>query len=721
MEINSSLLNSKSMRFVKQSLIDISKIDNKEKFRVKLINYIDDSSTDNEDEFFFDMLSFLRFLKPSSKSIAFTTPNKLIYMNAPNGGNVGESVRKWDFIYCHECLHQLWDTFGVKEQIEKAGIEYNHKLLNIASDCVINEYLRDKRKKEHFENGIYPEVIEKDFGVKYDYRNDTQFTLYLKLLEQKNKLKDFEKNNPGMIDDDMPKEKLKPKSTEKVKTPPPPPGPSEKHSKDYIKGWKDAIKDVVGKKVDPLDKDYKEKNTGNDEYDNGYNDCMKDIITGLTDGIALGDSPSNAAGSGDLPQIPWDIDNEKQSSSSSSSGSSEDSDDSDNSDNDDVDSDIDDSSSSAQDAADEAKEAAENAQEAADKAKEAAEKSQNEEDKEAAEKAQKAADEAKEAAERAQEAADEAKEAAENGDEKAEEKATKKAKEEAKKAKAASDKASNEAGNGDDDTELVESEADLEQIRKNAEAIIEKYKNKIVGDFGSFIKKCKSSVALKKDGLGVNNQRGMASWNEKLNANVNAFVKKKIFQKKRQFEKTYSRVKRGSGFIEFGKPIEPGRKVREQKLTINACFYVDCSGSMGGDRLENATKAIYRISEGLKKHFSKDKIVEDVVFKLVAWDTSFYDVKWGNKIQAKGGTMSLEDLVEGVIDKSADYLINIIITDGEFSNSSASKIEKLLSNNIEGMFAFVINNSNCTLVKNIAKKYSDKIFYIEASSNFELK
>ena len=667
MEINSSLLNSKSMRFVKQSLIDISKIDNKEKFRVKLINYIDDSSTDNEDEFFFEMLSFLRFLKPSSKSIAFTTPNKLIYMNAPNGGKVGESVRKWDFIYCHECLHQLWDTFGVKEQIEKAGIEYNHKLLNIASDCVINEYLRDKRKKEHFENGIYPEVIEKDFGVKYDYRNDTQFTLYLKLLEQKNKLKDFEKNNPGMIDDDMPKEKLKPKSTEKVKTPPPPPGPSEKHSKDYIKGWKDAIKDVVGKKVDPLDKDYKEKNTGNDEYDNGYNDCMKDIITGLTDGIALGDSSNNAGGSGDLPQIPWDIDNEKQSSSSSSSGSSEDSDDSDNSDNDDMDDDIDNSSSSAQDAADEAKEAAE------------------------------------------------------NGDEKVEEKATKKAKEEAKKAKAASDKASNEAGNGDDDTELVETEADLEQIRKNAEAIIEKYKNKIVGDFGSFIKKCKSSVALKKDGLGVNNQRGMASWNEKLNANVNAFVKKKIFQKKRQFEKTYSRVKRGSGFIEFGKPIEPGRKVREQKLTINACFYVDCSGSMGGDRLENATKAIYRISEGLKKHFSKDKIVEDVVFKLVAWDTSFYDVKWGNKIQAKGGTMSLEDLVEGVIDKSADYLINIIITDGEFSNSSASKIEKLLSNNIEGMFAFVINNSNCTLVKNIAKKYSDKIFYIEASSNFELK
>lgn len=720
MEINSSLLNSKSMRFVKQSLIDVSKIDNKEKFRVKLVNYIDDSSTAEEDEFFFEMLSFLRFLKPSSKSIAFTTPNKLIYMNAPTGGNVGESVRKWDFIYCHECLHQLWDTFGVKEQIEKAGIEYNHKLLNIASDCVINEYLRDKRKKEHFENGIYPEVLEKEFGVKYDYRNDTQFSLYLKLLEQKNKLNEFEKNNPGMIDDDMPKEKLKPKSTEKVKTPPAPPGPSEKHSKDYIKGWKDAIKDTVGKKVDPLDKDYKEKNTGNNEYDKGYNDCMNDIIKGLTDGIQLGDSSSNAGGSGDLPQIPWDTDNEEQSSSSSSSDSSEDSDDSDNSDNDDLDNTPNDSSS-AQDAADEAKEAAEKAQKAADEAKKAPEKSQNEEDKEAAKKTQEAADEAKKAADKAQEAADEAKEAAENGDKKTEEKAAKKAKEEAKKAKAASDKASNEAGNGDDETELVETEADLEQIRKNAEAIIEKYKNRIVGDFGSFIKKCKSSVALKKDGLGVNNQRGMASWNEKLNANVNAFVKKKIFQKKRQFERTYSRVKRGSGFIEFGKPIEPGRKVREQKLTINACFYVDCSGSMSGDRLENATKAIYRISEGLKKHFTKDKIVEDVVFKLVAWDTNFYDVKWGNKIHPKGGTMSLEDLVEGVIDKSADYLINIIITDGEFSNSSASKIEKLLSNNIEGMFAFVINNSNCTLVKNIAKKYTDKIFYIEASSDFELK
>ena len=92
--------------------------------------------------------------------------------------------------------------------------------------------------------------------------------------------------------------------------------------------------------------------------------------------------------------------------------------------------------------------------------------------------------------------------------------------------------------------------------------------------------KCKSSSSLKKEGLNVNTFRGHAGWNSKMNQICKAFVKRKVFQKKRQYEKTYTRIKRGSGFVKFGQPIEPGRKVKEDKMNLSVSFYIDRSGSM---------------------------------------------------------------------------------------------------------------------------------------------
>ena len=181
MEIKSSLLNYKEFSHLKNSLVKISEIDGKDKFRVKMVEYINDTSDNNDDMFFYDMLPFTRFLNPSDKAIAYTTPDHIIFLNSP--GKVGENVRVWDFIYCHECLHQLWDTFEVGEKIKKAGFEYNHNLLNIASDCVINDYLKNLRKKEPFNDGIFPETLKKEFNVEYDRKNDTQYSLYVKLLK----------------------------------------------------------------------------------------------------------------------------------------------------------------------------------------------------------------------------------------------------------------------------------------------------------------------------------------------------------------------------------------------------------------------------------------------------------------------------------------------------------------------------------------------------------
>ena len=176
MEIKSSLINSKELKLLKDSLIAASEVDGKENFRVKLIEYVDDTADNEEDEFFYDMIEFCRFLKPDPETTAYTTPDHIIYLNAP--GVFGEKIREWDFVYCHECLHQLWETFEVANQIQKNGVKYDHYVLNIASDCVINDYLSAIRKKTAPPQGITPEYLKENFGVDYDRKVDIQYTLY---------------------------------------------------------------------------------------------------------------------------------------------------------------------------------------------------------------------------------------------------------------------------------------------------------------------------------------------------------------------------------------------------------------------------------------------------------------------------------------------------------------------------------------------------------------
>ena len=137
------------------------------------------------------MLEFVRFLNPSDDAIAYTTPDHLIYMNCPNSKING--VKQWDFVYDHECLHQLWDTFGVADKIKKQYGSYNHDILNIASDCVINDYLSYFRHKSQPNDLITPEYLKKTYNVEYDRKKDTQFTLYLKLnkIAEEHKIIEF--------------------------------------------------------------------------------------------------------------------------------------------------------------------------------------------------------------------------------------------------------------------------------------------------------------------------------------------------------------------------------------------------------------------------------------------------------------------------------------------------------------------------------------------------
>ena len=632
MEIKSSLLNSKDFALTKQSLIEVSEHDHEENFRVKLIEYIDDTADNNDDMFFYDMLEFTRFLNPyenpeAAKHVAFTDPNKLIYLNAPND-IVGKSIRKWEFVYDHECLHQLWDTFGVAEKIKAAGYEYNHMLLNIASDCVINDYLYYYRKKERLEDGIFPEYLKKEYDVDYDRKSDTQYTLYLKLLDKKK-----------AIEKDM-----------------------------------DKLKQIM------------------DEQD--------------SDGEG---QESNSQGS------QGGQDNQGSQGSQGSQGNSDNSNNSNN-----------DGNSSDENTAEGAKQNAQKAKEISDNINKA-----NNDGKldDAAKEAEEAAKEAKDAAKRAQEAKD-------ANDKSGEEKAAKEAKDALDKAKKAAEKANVDTntdsnandgnktdapgsgkGNSNSSNNTI-SDADLEQIKAKAQNIIEKYKSRIAGDFGKFINKCKSSIKLEKNGLAQKISKGTASWNLEMNSIINKYVKNKVFQKKRQYKKTYSRFKRGAGFVTNGTIINPGKKIKDDKLTINAAFYIDKSGSMGGS-IDNVFKACYTICESLKKQFSKEAVVDDVVFKIFAFDMNIKEIPYGKKASADGGTCDFSDIFDYIKNETNTFLINIIITDAA-SSVDKNKVKKLI-NDIAGMVIFIANNDSQSEIKELAKEYNTKLFYILADNDFTIQ
>jgi len=753
MEIKSSLLNEKDFDVTRKSILAVSKYDNKQDFRVDLIEYINDVSNNNDDVFFYNQLECTLFVNPFEDprykdAIAFTNPQKLIYLNAPHKV-IGEDVNIWEFIYDHECLHQLWDTFGVENKIQKEGKPLNREVMNIASDCVINDYLAGIRKKKRPPVGIFPDILEKDYGVVYDRKNDTQYTLYFKLMEVE---KQLAKDN-YLKDQTTFQGKIKVKTNNDDSsagigqwTPP--------HSDDYKKGWRECIQavldlqDKLGDKFDTKSVEglRKSSSTKNPDYVQGWNDCVDTIINGLENGVSLSkDGGGGGQDTNDLADIPWDTpqqssDDQNQDSQGGNDGDSDDSD-----------KDSDDQNSSgnssgtgkdaktkedAEQAAGEAQKAADDAQDAADAAKAAGAKDADEK--------QDAADEAAKAASEAKDAAEESKEAAANGDKNGEEKAAKKAADAAERAKSASNKATGKSdkkgkseqgksekgqlqksGNGGkgrgksghgDDNRI--SAKELMEKAKIAEDNIREMRNKLSGAIGDFIAKCQASLELKESGLAAPAMHAAKGWNTVLNNTVMRFVKNKVVKLRQQKERSWNRLRRGSGFVKWGAPILPGKKVKDQTMTINVGLYIDRSGSMGG-RIEEVFKACYVICEALKKDFGRNKVVDDVTFKIFGFDTQLYPIEYGKKMSAGGCTMSFDELFDHIEKNTKEFLINIIITDAE-SPCDRSTATKTLDE-LPGMVAFVTNGSQPE-VKALAdsNKFKTKLHYIQAKSDFSI-
>lgn len=649
MEINSSLLNDKHFKFLKSNIAEVSKQDSNQKFRVSLIEYINDTSDNNDDVFFYEMLEFVRFLDPSSDSVAYTTPDRLIYLNSP--GKIGKEFRQWDFVYCHECLHQLWETFNVGDEIKKQkNIEYDHYILNVASDCVINDYLYTYRKKTRPSNLITPEYIKESYGVEYNRLEDNQFSLYCKLIAVKEKLKNDKKLQQMMNDMD------------------------------------DGNADNASQGGQQNGSNSSQQNSSKKSNQNGQSDDKSDDESLTAD--------------------------------------------------------------NAQKAADEAKKHAEGAQKQADSNK--GEKDAGKTPACDPKESQEHADKAKDAAKRAQEAADKAKECADKGDKEGEEKHTKEAKDAANEAKKESmaaggidtEEMNNDSseeksdsdgpnkdnkdkskgnGNNSDNITNIETKQDLDEIRNRANNILKKHQSRLTGAIGEFISKIKDAKQMKmpKSKMGIDAKNGNGSWNAELEAVVKSFVKSQIAHKKRILQNSYKRVKRGTGPIEFSPNkinlLEPGRIPKKNKMAINVAFYIDRSYSMNGC-IDDVFTACYDICEELRKKFSKEALVENIDYRIFTFNNYMTEIKFGDKVNAAGGTMNFDEIIDFMIENTDKFLINIIITDADFKIPTA-EVNTMIKK-IDGLVVFITNNEKRE-VKNMAKN-THKLHYILANKDFTI-
>lgn len=668
-----SLLDTKEFAKLKENILLCK--DGKEEWKADFIEFTNDDCDNSDLSFFFDQLPFVRFIVDQSEEhVAFTTPEKKIYMNAPYVSFIGESKKLWESVYFHECLHQLWETFAVAEEIKKTLGEdkYDHAILNIASDCVINEFIMNNMRRKMPDNLVDAKFIKEKCGVDYDRAKDTQYTLYCKLFKKKEEIK---KNMPDKY-----------KEAGEEGDPGGQGGQGGQGGKSGGKSGGQGGKGGNGGKKDIKDMSGKEAAADAQKSANEAKDAANKAQ-------AAADAAKEAAKNG---------------------GDQE-------------------AADKAQKAADAAKKAAEKAQKAADEAKAAADAG---DDETARQKAQEARDAANKAKQKSQEAGQKTKEAAEGADGDA-----------AEKAKEAGDEAEGQGGEHDpnedgtpsgtkqiDHTggphelkEWLENDAKDDESNKMAKENVDKYKKRvdgIVGEYISGVKRCLKDIQQARDGQGYKTfakAQGKSKWDIDFKNIVDAYIKQQIFNKKREMEPTYSRPNRRAGFVKFGQPIKKGVKPKEDKLNISMTFYIDKSGSMWGEDLENATKLAYGLSDAIEdKHKHEKKVIEKFEFKYYTFNEHIQPIKKHEKVESNGGNMSFEELLDVIKKNSINDMINVIITDAGFP-INVSKTLKFVEE-MTGLFVFVTNMNQCESdyreVEKRAKEHNFK--YILADRHFDL-
>lgn len=564
--MDASFFDGDEMQALRHSLY--FKVDASTPLREKILDYINASTYNPQDAFFFDMIPAIRFLYNDRESIAYTTPDKLIWLNVPHEYS---KVEEWDFIYFHECLHQLWDTFGVEEEIKKQGIKCHHRLLNLASDCVINDFLAAIRKKKEPSGLINPQWVKDHYGVTYNRYIDDQITLYKKMLEAK----------------------------------------EEKNITD--------------------DEDYGDMGEGDGENQTGQGDDEGQNSGGQGKGNGKGqnndgdneDQPGQNGGKGEDQTGKGDDKGQNSGGQGKGNGKGD---------------------GTAQDAE-------------------------------------------------------------------------------------GSPRAGSFSGGKLDKSKPVDNgfsyDPKYEKIAKQyVNDIHNQYKNSLGGQLGDFLGKCKDAkkhiADLKNADTGMTlkvNDGGSRAWNKKFNSTIDTYVTQQVRKASSQFKKSWRYVKRGSGPVKFGAPLQQGKERVRDGISINMGFYVDTSGSMLGSPIKNCCKAVNHIIEETDKNFLKNPIVKGTEYLAYSFDDYFHKEKVPLGIHARNaGNIDLDELLNGMLTKTQTSMINVILTDADFPANPSVCVP--IIKKFSGLLVFVINSTKHSADYEEIEKQCKNFKYIEADENF---
>jgi len=727
------------------------------------------------DEFLYNMVQALRFLNTKKETIAYTDREKYIYLNAPKGASIGKVYDKWKFIYIHECLHQIWDTFGVEDKIKKDKGSCNHGLMNIASDCVINDFIYNYFNLDYPTDGLVtPEAIKEDFGVEYDRKEDNQYSLYMKLEPHLKKAERLPKYKKEFEEAEAPQVNIKPQGggqqgkTNLIPT-----------SQQYKNGHEKAVYVInrilkeqyqkydansgeIPKVIDALTAALNEivKLSGKSKsytfesqivfeevddrfktFEQGWEAALAESTNTIQDTIQqLGDAMINPkGGSGgsapiNLPPPDQDVPdfNETEEnlflpktlgsfSQPQGEGGGESGEGGDGSSDEDID------NMDGDDAAQDAQDSANRAQRAADKAQEKADSTGNSADQKAADKAQKAANKSKRAASKAQKAAD-------KGDSKGAQNAAKEARDAANEAEASagSNEKGNQKANMPDDKELGndpakggnqpkkpkpgyqahddsawsdeagggfvdalhEFQEDLDEDEMVPEEIINRYKKKISGTLGDFIKKCGKA---RMQGMGAPAYSPLGkerrNWQAEFMTNAVNIMRSGIARMEKEYRKTYSRPNRRNGIVKPGQMLKKGRVEIKEGTTITMKFFVDRSGSMNDWGVRKVLEAVWAFCDKIKAQYKNNKMIKQFDCLVYPFDTDIHEpLKYGAICSSGGCNCKFSDLLNAMQKVNENTMLNVIITDAQWPVNVSQSLSKL--KDIDGKVLMITNEND---------------------------
>lgn len=730
-------------------------------FRKEIVDYVYNYETDAHSKELLNFLPLVLFLYKNKNDIAFTNEKGDIYLNPNRFRGEISSIEEWEFIFCHECYHQVWDTFDVQKCIGKELGRCYPKVLNVASDCIINETLKASKRKVPT-MVITAETIKRDFDVDYEIY-DTQYSLYIKIINSdifKQKQKEAEErkqqqqqqqqngqqgqqgqqdqqdqegnenqqgqggNQQGQDENQGQGQGQGEDGNESQQQ-----GGGKQQGKQGGKqggkqqGGKQGSKQQGGNKDDDESGDYGEEPLTNDDSLFDYEDYSKN---GDGEGDEDGEDDGEQSGSGNGKKSDKDSDNKNKKGREDGEDEDGDGDGDEDGDGDGgKDSDKSDKNGENKDA--QGEDGNEGKGDKNSQGQEDGDGQGQGQEEDGDGQGQSQGEDGEGGDKDGQDGEGNGADSEEGGD---------------GIGKSESDK---EIGDGD-----IISDEELRKVHKQA---IEICQNAVTGMMKDFVGKCKSSTRLEKPKrkqvkIGQNFGGSNGSWDDKLLTTVLKFMDQRLNNNiNPETKRSWGKINKN--MIDFHKKygkdiLIPGRKKEEKKLYVKFAFFIDASGSMRNGRIDGASLAANAIADVVDNRYGdkikkinnqnkKNKNINNINNKKKEEEEeihdfyAFYDERIGiKKIKRRetpitgGSTMSYVNLFKNFKKYGTDCLVNIIFTDAEqpFMPKDKEFLESFINSN-DGLIVYLAcTQHNRKMLEWLAEKNKGKFYYILSDNDF---